>query len=83
MELYVQRLKQLEEIAYQSGAVQEAYAIQAGREVRVIVDSGRVNDDEAFIIADKIAKRVADEMTFPGEIKVTVLRETRAEATAR
>lgn len=83
MELYVQRLKQLEEIAYQSGSVQEAYAIQAGREVRVIVDSGRVNDDEAFIIADKIAKRVADEMTFPGEIKVTVLRETRAEATAR
>jgi ribonuclease Y len=83
MELYVQRLKQLEEIAYESGAVHEAYAIQAGREVRVIVDSGRVSDDEAFIIADKIAKRVADEMTFPGEIKVTVLRETRAEATAR
>ncbi len=83
MELYIQRLKQLEEIAYDSGSVREAYAIQAGREVRVIVDSGRVNDDEAFIIADKIARKVEDEMTFPGEIKVTVLRETRAEATAR
>jgi len=83
MELYIQRLKQLEEIAYQSGSVREAYAIQAGREIRVIVDSGRVNDDEAFIIADKIARKVEDEMTFPGEIKVTVLRETRAEATAR
>jgi ribonuclease Y len=81
--LYVQRLKQLEDIARESGSVREAYAIQAGREVRVIVDSGRVNDDEAFIIADKIARRVEDEMTFPGEIKVTVLRETRAEATAR
>ncbi|HCA38599.1 MAG: ribonuclease Y [Phycisphaerales bacterium] len=83
MELYIQRLKQLEDIAYDSGSVREAYAIQAGREVRVIVDSGRVNDDEAFIIADKIARKVEDEMTFPGEIKVTVLRETRAEATAR
>ena len=83
MELYIQRLKQLEDIAYDSGSVREVYAIQAGREVRVIVDSGRVNDDEAFIIADKIARKVEDEMTFPGEIKVTVLRETRAEATAR
>jgi len=83
MELYIQRLKQLEDIARESGSVREAYAIQAGREVRVIVDSGRVNDDEAFVIADRIARRVEDEMTFPGEIKVTVLRETRAEATAR
>ncbi|MCP4759007.1 MAG: ribonuclease Y [Planctomycetes bacterium] len=83
MELYIQRLKQLEDIARESGSIREAYAIQAGREVRVIVDSGRVNDDQAFVIADKIARRVEDEMTFPGEIKVTVLRETRAEATAR
>ncbi len=83
MELYIQRLKQLEDIARESGDIREAYAIQAGREVRVIVDSGRVDDDQAFVIADKIARRVEDEMTFPGEIKVTVLRETRAEATAR
>jgi len=61
----------------------EAYAIQAGREVRVMVDANRVGDDEAYLIAHNIAKRVSEEMTFPGEIKVTVLRETRAIELAR
>ena len=83
MEMYVQRLQQLEGIATDMDAVSEAFAIQAGREVRVIVDANRADDDAAFLIAEKIAKRVEEEMTFPGEIKVTVLRETRAEATAR
>ncbi len=83
MEMYVQRLQQLEDIANEDTAVSEAFAIQAGREVRVIVNSDRADDDDAFRIAEKIAKRVEEEMTFPGEIKVTVLRETRAEATAR
>ena len=83
MEMYVQRLQQLEDIAKEDNAVSEAFAIQAGREVRVIVSSDRADDDDAFRIAEKIAKRVEEEMTFPGEIKVTVLRETRAEATAR
>ena len=83
MEMYVQRLQQLEGIATDMDAVSEAFAIQAGREVRVIVDANRADDDAAFHIAEKIAKRVEEEMTFPGEIKVTVLRETRAEATAR
>ena len=83
MEMYVQRLQQLEGIATDMEAVSEAFAIQAGREVRVIVDANRADDDAAFLIAEKIAKRVEEEMTFPGEIKVTVLRETRAEATAR
>ena len=63
--------------------MQEAYAIQAGREVRVMVDAARVGDDEAVLIAQRIAKRVSEEMTFPGEIKVTVLRETRAVEIAR
>ena len=63
--------------------VNEAYAIQAGREVRVMVDAKRVGDDEAYFIAKKIADRVSAEMTFPGEIKVTVLRETRAIEVAR
>ena len=58
-------------------------AIQAGREVRVIVDAKRADDVQTFAIAAAIAKRVEEEMTFPGEIKVTVLREVRAEATAR
>lgn len=63
--------------------VTEAHAIQAGREVRVIVDAKKASDADAFAIAQNVAKRVEEEMTFPGEIKVTVLREVRAEATAR
>ena len=83
MERYIQRLNQLQDIAMDVKGVNEAHAIQAGREVRVMIDANRVSDDEAFLIAHDIAKRVADEMTFPGEIKVTVLRETRAIEYAR
>ena len=83
LERYIQRLEQLQEIALGHQGVSEAHAIQAGREVRVMVDANSVNDDEAHFIARKIADRVADEMTFPGEIKVTVLRETRAIEIAR
>jgi ribonuclease Y len=83
MELYVKRLEQLESIARSHGPVKEAYAVQAGREVRVIVDAASADDDATFAIAKDIAKRIEEEMTFPGEIKVTVLREIRAEAAAR
>ncbi len=83
MERYIQRLNDLQDIALSQPGVIEAYAIQAGREVRVMVDAARVGDDEAYLIAHDIAKRVADEMTFPGEIRVTVLRETRAIEVAR
>lgn len=83
MEMYVKRLEELEEIAKQYDQVTEAHAIQAGREVRVIVDAKRADDADAFMIARNIAKQVEEQMTFPGEIKVTVLREVRAEATAR
>lgn len=83
MEKYIQRLNELQDIALSHKGVTEAYAIQAGREVRVMVDAARVGDDEAFLIAHDIAKRVSDEMTFPGEIRVTVLRETRAIEFAR
>lgn len=83
MERYVQRLQELQDIAMEQRGVEEAYAIQAGREVRVMVNAERVNDDEAYLIAYNIAKRVSEEMTFPGEIKVTVLRETRAIEIAR
>jgi ribonuclease Y len=83
LEKYIQRLEQLQGIAMEHKGVNEAYAIQAGREVRVMVDAKRVSDDEAFVIAQSIAKRVSDEMTFPGEIRVTVLRETRAVEVAR
>ena len=85
MEMYIKRLEQLEGIAKEigGGVVTEAHAIQAGREVRVIVDAKKASDADAFGIAQAIAKKVEAEMTFPGEIKVTVLREVRAEATAR
>jgi ribonuclease Y len=83
MEMYIKRLEQLETIAKEQPHVQEAHAIQAGREVRVIVDAKRASDADAFLIAQNIAQKVEAEMTFPGEIKVTVLREVRAEATAR
>jgi ribonuclease Y len=83
MEKYVQRLMDLQDIAMGFKGVTEAYAIQAGREVRVMIDAAKVGDDEAFLIAHNIAKKVSEEMTFPGEIRVTVLRETRAIEYAR
>jgi len=83
MEHYIKRLEQLESIAMEQPGVQEAFAIQAGREVRVIVDANKADDARCFAIAQEVAKRVEAEMTFPGEIKVTVLRELRAEANAR
>jgi ribonuclease Y len=83
LERYIQRLNQLQDIAKGFAGVVEAYAIQAGREVRVMVDAGRVSDDEAFYTAKKIADKVSAEMTFPGEIRITVLRETRAVEVAR
>lgn len=83
LEKYIQRLDHLQGIALAEHGVTEAFAIQAGREVRVMVDAARVGDDEALLIAKRIADKVSEEMTFPGEIKVTVLRETRAVEYAR
>ena len=83
LEKYVQRLNELQDIAMGFKGVTEAYAIQAGREVRVMIDASKVDDNEAFLIAHQIAKKVSEEMTFPGEIRVTVLRETRAIEYAR
>ena len=83
LEKYIQRLEHLQGIALDQKGVTEAHAIQAGREVRVMVDASRVSDDEALMIAKRIADRVSEEMTFPGEIRVTVLRETRAIEIAR
>ena len=83
LERYVKRLEQLEDIAVDQKGVRQAYAIQAGREVRVIVDPDNVDDTNCTYIAREIAKRVSEEMTFPGEIKVTVLREMRTVEYAR
>ena len=83
LEKYIKRLEQLEGIATDIEGVRQAFAIQAGREVRVIVDPDRIDDGNCVCIARDIAKRVSDEMTFPGEIKVTVLREMRTIEYAR
>ncbi|MEM8758249.1 MAG: ribonuclease Y [Planctomycetota bacterium] len=83
MEHYIKRLNELQDIAREHKGVREAYAVQAGREVRVMVDAKQVSDDRAVQIASQIADRVSREMTFPGEIRVTVLRETRAVEYAR
>jgi len=83
MEMYIKRLEELEAIANEQPNVDEAHAIQAGREIRVIVNAKKASDADAHAIARNIAKKVEEEMTFPGEIKVTVLREVRAEAIAR
>ncbi|HEV3167242.1 MAG TPA: ribonuclease Y [Isosphaeraceae bacterium] len=77
LEKYVRRLEELEAIAMGFPGVEQAYAIQAGREVRVIVDSQQLNDEAAAKICRDIAKAVQEQMTYPGEVKVTVLRETR------
>jgi len=83
LEKYVRRLQQLEEIANSMKGVKNSFAIQAGREVRVIVDPDQVDDANCTYIARDIAKRVSEEMTFPGEIRVTVLREMRTVEYAR
>jgi len=83
LEKYIKRLEQLESIAGSIQGVRQAFAIQAGREVRVIVDPDNVDDANCTVIARDIAKRVSEEMTFPGEIRVTVLREMRTVEYAR
>ena len=83
LESYVKRLEKLEEIANSFKGVSTSYAIQAGREVRIIVESGEVNDDHATQMAKEIAKRIEQEIEYPGQVKVTVIRETRAVEYAR
>jgi ribonuclease Y len=83
LERYIKRLEKLEEIARSFKGVNNCYAIQAGREIRVIVDANKIDDGSATKIARDIAKKIEDEMTYPGEIKVTLLREVRCVEYAR
>lgn len=78
LDSYIQRLKDLEEIAFGFGGVQKAYAIQAGRELRVIVESEKVSDEKASQLSFEISQKIQTDMTYPGQVKVTVIRETRA-----
>jgi ribonuclease Y len=78
VESYIKRLKDLEDLALSYPGVMKTYAIQAGRELRVIVGSDKITDQESEQLSYDIAKRIQDEMTYPGQIKITVIRETRA-----
>jgi ribonuclease Y len=83
LETYVKRLEDLERIASSFSGITKTYAIQAGREVRIMVNSDLVSDDMALILANDICRQVEKEMAYPGQIKVTVIRETRAVAFAK
>jgi len=78
LDSYIQRLKDLENIAMDFSGVSKAYAIQAGRELRVIVESEKVSDNNAAELSFKISQKIQTEMTYPGQVKITVIRETRA-----
>lgn len=77
LESYVKRLEQLEEMACSFSGVSKAFALQAGREVRIMVESSKVSDEEAFWLSKKITKKIESELQYPGQIKVTLIREMR------
>ena len=83
LDSYIQRLKDLEDAAFTFQGVKKAYAIQAGRELRVIVESEKVTDDKAAELSFNLSQKIQTDMTYPGQVKVTVIRETRAVNTAK
>ncbi|MCH7785128.1 MAG: ribonuclease Y [Bacteroidetes bacterium] len=83
LDSYIQRLKDLEDVAFGFKGVNKAYAIQAGRELRVMVESEKVSDEKAAELSFSISQKIQTEMTYPGQVKVTVIRETRAVNIAR
>jgi ribonuclease Y len=83
MQQYLQRIKDLENTALTYPGVEKAYAIQAGRELRVIVEAEKVSDSDSDKLSFEIAQKIQTEMTYPGQIKVTVIREKRAVNIAR
>ena len=83
LEAYVKRLERIEEIAGGKSGVEKVFAMQAGREIRVMVRPDKIDDIQAQVIARDIAKQVEEELTYPGQIRVTVVRESRATEFAR
>ena len=83
IESYIKRLKGMEDLAQAYPGVTKSYAIQAGRELRVIVGAEQVSDEQAATLSGEIAKKIQDEMTYPGQVKITVIRETRSVAYAK
>ena len=78
LENYIRRLEALEEIATAKSGVAKAYALQAGREIRVIVEPTEVDDDGAVLLSHEIAREIEDQLEYPGQVKVIVIRESRA-----
>ena len=83
VESYIKRLKEMESIALSYPGVMKTYAIQAGRELRVIVGAEKISDMESEQLSRDIAKKIQDEMTYPGQVKITVIRETRSVSYAK
>ena len=83
VEAYIKRLNDLEQLALSYPGVLKTYAIQAGRELRVIVGADKITDEETDKLSNEIARKIQDEMTYPGQVKITVIRETRAVAFAK
>lgn len=83
LESFTKRVKDIEKLALEEEGVEKAYAINAGREIRVFVDAGKVDDNNAVLLSSTIAKKIEDKVQYPGEIKVNVIRETRAVDYAR
>ena len=83
VEAYIKRLNDLENLALSYPGVIKTYAIQAGRELRVIVGAEKLDDKETELLSFDIAKKIQDEMTYPGQVKITVIRETRAVSYAK
>ena len=83
VEAYIKRLNDLEQLAMSYPGVIKTYAIQAGRELRVIVGAEKINDAETEKLSSEIARRIQDEMTYPGQVKITVIRETRSVSFAK
>ena len=83
VEAYIKRLNDLEQIASSYEGVTKTYAIQAGRELRVIVGADKIDDKQIEVLSADIARRIQDEMTYPGQVKITVIRETRSVSYAK
>lgn len=83
VEAYIKRLNDLEQLAMSYPGVIKTYAIQAGRELRVIVGADKINDVETEKLSTEIAQRIQDELTYPGQVKITVIRETRSVSFAK
>jgi ribonucrease Y len=83
LETYVKRLEELEKIAHSFNGVDKCYAIQAGREIRILVENEKISDNDAVMLCNDIIKKIEEELTYPGQIKVTVIRETRVSSFAK